>query len=158
MVFIQQPSDATTGSAISPAVTVQLQDALGNNVTAADVSIAMSLSSGTGVLSGTTPKATNASGLATFSDLSINLAGSKSLTATSGVLTPAVSNSFTISAPVASGGGGGGGTTYVSITSTNPSSGATGVGTNTAVTATFSTYMDGSTLTPDTFKLSSGGE
>ena len=45
----------------------------------------------------------------------------------------------------------------LTVTSTSPSSGATGVGTNTVVTATFSDNMNGSTLTTDTFKLSSGG-
>jgi len=47
--------------------------------------------------------------------------------------------------------------TLTVITSVSPSSGATSVGTNTAITATFSMYMNGSTLTTDTFKLSGGG-
>ena len=45
----------------------------------------------------------------------------------------------------------------LTVTSTSPASGATGVGTNTAVSATFSLLMNGSTLTPDTFKLQSDG-
>ena len=101
VVFVQQPTDATAGSIISPAVTVQLQDALGNNVSTSGVSVTMLLSSGTGALSGTTVQTTNASGLATFNNLSINLAGSKNLTATSAGLTSAVSNAFTISAGTA---------------------------------------------------------
>ena len=45
----------------------------------------------------------------------------------------------------------------LTVTSTSPASGATGVGTNTAVSATFSLIINGSTLTPDTFKLQSDG-
>ncbi|MBZ0098966.1 MAG: alkaline phosphatase, partial [Taibaiella sp.] len=64
VVFVQQPTNTTAGAAISPAVTVQLQDGSGNNVSTSGVSVTMTLSSGTGVLSGTTTKTTNASGLA----------------------------------------------------------------------------------------------
>ena len=42
---------------------------------------------GTGTLSGTTPQTTDASGVATFSYLSVNLVGSKTLTASNGALT-----------------------------------------------------------------------
>ncbi|MBM4054748.1 MAG: hypothetical protein FJ264_08775 [Planctomycetes bacterium] len=101
IVFIQQPSDTTAGNAILPTITVRLQDAYGNNVSSSGVSIAMSLSSGTGILSGTTLKTTSASGLATFNDLSIDLAGSKNLTASSAGLASAVSNSFDITAGTA---------------------------------------------------------
>ena len=45
----------------------------------------------------------------------------------------------------------------LTVTSVSPSGGATGVDTNTAITATFSDNMNGSTLTTDTFKLSGGG-
>ena len=98
LVFVQEPTNAVAGATISPAVTVQLKDALGNNVPTSGVSVAMAISSGTGALSGTTPQSTDATGLATFDNLSINLAGAKELTASSGVLTSAVSTSFTISA------------------------------------------------------------
>ncbi len=98
LVYVQQPTNATAGAVISPAVTVQLKDALGNDVPTSGVSVGMTLSSGTGTLSGTTPQSTDGTGLATFNNLSINLTGSKQLTAASGVLTSAVSSSFTISA------------------------------------------------------------
>ncbi len=45
----------------------------------------------------------------------------------------------------------------LTVTSTSPSSGASGVGTSSVVTATFSDNMNSSTLTTDTFKLSGGG-
>ncbi|MBI4547791.1 MAG: putative Ig domain-containing protein, partial [Ignavibacteriae bacterium] len=101
VVFIQQPTNAVAGTTISPPVTVQLRDAFGNNVSSLGVGITLTLSSGTGTLYGTTTRTTNSSGLATFDNLSINLAGSKNLTASSGSITPAVSNAFTISAGVA---------------------------------------------------------
>src|SRR5206468_925866 len=97
----QQPGNATAGTAIAPPVTLQLRDAFGNNVPSSGVSVAMTLSSGTGTLSGTTSRTTDATGLATFNNLSINLSGSKNLTATSAGLSSAVSSSFTISAAAA---------------------------------------------------------
>jgi adhesin/invasin len=84
------------GQQIAPAVTVQLEDGSSNPVASSGVSVTMTLSSGAGALAGTTSRTTNGSGVATFGDLSINLVGSKRLTASSGALTPAVSNSFAI--------------------------------------------------------------
>lgn len=52
-------------------------------------------------------------------------------------------------------GGGGGETEKLTITSTNPSNGATGVSVTTSVSATFNMYVNGSTVTTETFKLSS---
>src|SRR4030095_6944941 len=60
------------------------------------------LTTGTGTLSGTTTRATDPSGLATFGNLSINLSGSKNLTASSAGLSSSVSSNFTISAAGAS--------------------------------------------------------
>jgi hypothetical protein len=98
VVFVQQPTNAVAGTAISPAITVQLQDQFSNNVSVAGDTIQITLTGGTGVLSGTASQLTNANGLATFGDLSINLAGPKNLTATRARLTSAVSTTFTISA------------------------------------------------------------
>src|SRR2546425_778569 len=95
VVFVQQPTDTTVGAAI-PAVTVQVQDSFSNNVPTSGISITMALTTGTGTLSGATTQTTDASGLATFANLSINLAGSKTLTASSAGLTGAVSNAFTV--------------------------------------------------------------
>src|SRR5207302_946446 len=96
LVFVQQPSNATAGVVIAPTVTVHVTDTFGNDVPGA--SVTMAINSGTGILSGTTPQTTAAAGLATFDDLSIDLSGAKTLTATSGALTPAISSSFTVSA------------------------------------------------------------
>src|SRR5439155_1030465 len=96
VAFAQQPTDATAGVAIAPAVTARLKDAFGNNVASAGISITMALTTGSGTLSGTTTNATDAGGLATFADLSIDLIGAKKLTATNSVLGSVESDAFTI--------------------------------------------------------------
>ena len=96
--FVQQPANASAGSSITPAATVQLSDAQGNSVPGAGISVSVTLSSGTGTLTGTVPQLTDGTGVATFSNLSINLAGTKRLTASAAGLTSAVSDSFHITA------------------------------------------------------------
>src|SRR5437867_2919674 len=85
VTFVQQPTDTVAGQSITPGVTVRAQDAFGNDVPSA--SVVMSKTSGTGTLSGTLTQTTNAGGVATFANLSINLIGSKTLTATSNAKT-----------------------------------------------------------------------
>ncbi|MDX9735227.1 MAG: hypothetical protein RBU36_13950 [Thermoanaerobaculia bacterium] len=102
VAFVQQPTDAASGATITPAVTVQLLDAGANPVAIAGTTVTLSLTNGTGVLSGTASQVTNASGLATFADLSIDLAGAKQLTAASAGLSSALSGAFTIAAGPAS--------------------------------------------------------
>jgi adhesin/invasin len=98
LAFTQQPTSATAGSSISPAITVTVQDSLGNTVTSSSASVtaAIGTNPGGGTLSGTAT--TNASsGVATFSNLSINKAGTGyTLTAASAGLTGATSSSFNI--------------------------------------------------------------
>src|SRR5439155_1539878 len=100
LAFVQPPSNATAGVVISPTVTVHVADSFSNNVPG--VSVAMAINSGTGILSGTTSHTTDAAGIASFDNLTIDLSGAKTLIATSGVLTPATSGSFTISPAAAS--------------------------------------------------------
>jgi hypothetical protein len=99
VVFVAQPGSAVSTVAIS-SVTVQLQDASSNNVSTASVPVTMAIGTnagGTGVLSGTTPVNTNASGLATFSNLSIDKIGTGyTLAASSAGLAGATSNTFNI--------------------------------------------------------------
>jgi hypothetical protein len=117
IVFVQQPTNTLAGAAITPAVTVQLKDAQGNNVRTAGISTSISLSSGTGALAGTIPQLTDASGIAAFNNLVINLSGTKRLTASSGSLASAISDTFKISAATAS---------RLEFT-TNPGGGSSGV-------------------------------
>ena len=100
VVFAQQPTDTVADQTITPAVTVQLQDGSSANVATPGIPITLTLTSGTGSLSGTTTQLTDAAGLATFNNLSINVTGTnKQLTASSGSLTPATSNFFNITQP-----------------------------------------------------------
>ncbi len=99
LVFNAQPTSATAGVSISPAVTVYVEDAGNNLVTTATNSISMAIGTnpGGGTLSGTTPvNAVN--GVATFSNLSINKSGTGYTLVASGTsLTGATSNTFNIS-------------------------------------------------------------
>ncbi len=80
---------------------VTIRDAQGNTVTSATDSVTLTLTTGTGVLSGTTTVAA-VGGVATFSGLSINLAGTdKVLTAARTGLTSATTAAFIITANTA---------------------------------------------------------
>jgi hypothetical protein len=102
VVFGQQPTNATAGVALSPAVTVKVEDTFGNVVTGDNSTVTLTLSSGTFEGGFTTATAAASSGVATFSTLKIDVAGSYTLSATDGALTGATSNAFTISAAAAS--------------------------------------------------------
>ncbi|HMC67825.1 MAG TPA: hypothetical protein VKJ07_01615, partial [Mycobacteriales bacterium] len=100
-VFVQGPASATAGVAISPAVTVNVQDAFGNNVSGASVTIAILVNAGGGTLSGSTTATTDTNGIAGFADLSINKAGTGyTLQATVNAIV-AVSGTFDITAAAA---------------------------------------------------------
>ena len=99
LAFVQQPTTTPPSTAITPPVTVQLKDGSNNNIAQAGVSITLTLTSGTGTLSGTLTQMTNAAGLATFNNLAIDLPGVKQLTASATNLTSAVSNNFSILEP-----------------------------------------------------------
>ncbi|MBI3947394.1 MAG: hypothetical protein HY321_15840 [Armatimonadetes bacterium] len=104
LAFIVPPANAAAGSPISPAVAVSVQDADGNTVDTASNTISLALGSNPsgGTLSGTTTVAA-VSGVATFSDLSINRAGAGyTLTASAPGLTGAASVAFDIAAGPAS--------------------------------------------------------
>jgi hypothetical protein len=96
LVFLQQPANALVNASISPAVTVEELDQYGNVLTNDNTgSITLTLTASNGAtLSGGGP-VTVSHGIATFSSLSVNAAGSYTLTATEGTLT-AASSSFTI--------------------------------------------------------------
>jgi hypothetical protein len=94
LAFLQGPSNTTGGVAISPAITVQVQDAQGNVVTS-DSTTSVTLNGPT-FASGAT--ATVSSGVATFSSAIINASGSGLTinTTNSGGLTNATSSSFNV--------------------------------------------------------------
>ncbi len=77
LTFTQQPVNTPAGTIITPPVVVKVTDSGGNPVSG--VTIALSAQGGTGVLSEAAPVDTNASGLATFSTLSIDKTGTYTL-------------------------------------------------------------------------------
>src|SRR5262249_46169049 len=97
LAFGTQPSNTVAGSSITPAITVNILDAGGNQTTStASVTIGISSNPGGGTLSGTRTVAAVV-GVATFSDLSINRVGTGyTLSASSTGLTGVVSSAFNI--------------------------------------------------------------
>src|SRR5205809_8135856 len=105
LVFAVPPSNAVAGAAIAPAVQVAVQDAQGNTVTTATTSITVAIGTNpaSGTLTGTTTVAA-VNGVATFSTLSLNTAGSGyTLSASATGLTGTVSTAFNVVAPVSPG-------------------------------------------------------
>ena len=107
LAFIQQPTAVASGAVISPAVTVQLRDAGGNNVTSPErnVTLAIGTNPSGGVISGTV-NVTTVNGLATFNNVSIDKAGNGyTLVASSPLpgpaLTPQISSGFNVTAGAA---------------------------------------------------------
>ena len=98
LAFGVQPSNAAAGAAISPAVTVIMQNASGNTVTTASgsITIAIGTNPGTSTLSGTATAAV-VSGIATFSTLSLDRVGTGyTLAAAATGLTGATSTAFNV--------------------------------------------------------------
>ena len=87
VAFKQQPTQTRTGVAVSPAVTVVVQDAFGNTVTTNTSSVTLTLSSGTFSSGSGTVTIAAVNGLATFSSLVINTPGGYTLSAGDGSLT-----------------------------------------------------------------------
>jgi hypothetical protein len=72
LAFVQGPTSAAAGVAISPAITVQVQDSNGNAVAASGVSVTLAVSAG--VIDSGATAVTNGAGRATFSGVVINAA------------------------------------------------------------------------------------
>ncbi len=93
--FVQQPGDVTMGNAISPAVTIEGVDSFNNRDL--DDTAVVSITANGAVLSGSPVTVSPVSGLATFSTLTFNAAGTGvTLTAAATGLTGATSASFTV--------------------------------------------------------------
>jgi hypothetical protein len=98
--FTGQPSNTSAGSAISPAVAVTVEDAAGNAVPVGGRSVTVAIGTNPGgTLSGTTTANTDASGVVTFSNLSVNSVGTGyTLAITSSGLAGATSIAFNVTA------------------------------------------------------------
>jgi len=99
LIFIQSPSNTIAGNTINPAIVVMALNGTGSIVT--DISLTLAIDTGPAFsLFGTPTEATNSVGLATFSDISLQTAGTYTLAATAGY-SGVQSASFTITpAPV----------------------------------------------------------
>jgi hypothetical protein len=102
LVFGQQPSNATANVAISPAVTVKVEDKYDNVLTGDSTDqVGLTITPNTGTSGATLSgggAVTVSGGVATFSNLTINTAGTGyKLSASSGSLTGATSNTFNVS-------------------------------------------------------------
>jgi hypothetical protein len=98
LAFVQQPTAITAGQPIDPAVTVAVLNRSGDLVTNKVYAITIALASnpGGGSLFGTTTVNT-VEGVATFSDLTVDQAGSpKTLVASNPEAVPATSNGFAV--------------------------------------------------------------
>lgn len=101
--FVTQPVSTTSGAPFTPAVSVAIVDAGGNTVTTAtnNVSVSIGTNGDYALLSGTTTVAATA-GIATFTNVSVDLAGSGyALAATSPNLISATSTPFVVTAGAA---------------------------------------------------------
>jgi hypothetical protein len=99
-ITTQPSSSAPTGVSFGRQPAVQLRDVAGNAVNQSGVAIGAEIASGGGVLGGTLTATTNASGVATFGNLSITgTPGPRTLRFTGASLTPVTSNAIDITDP-----------------------------------------------------------
>jgi hypothetical protein len=101
LAITTQPSaTAQSGVAFAQQPRIQLRDAANSAVSQSGVVVTAAIATGVGTLSGTATATTNASGLATFTNLSITgVDGDRTLRFTAGTLTTATSTIVTLSTP-----------------------------------------------------------
>ncbi len=102
LAFSQAPTSGTAGQSLSPALQVSVENQSGSVVTSDTTTVTLTLSGGVFASGGTTVTAQAVNGVATFSSLVIDAAGSYKLTASDGSYTGATSSSITISPATAS--------------------------------------------------------
>ena len=97
LVFGQAPAAAIAGAALSPSVTVKVEDKFGNVVTSDGSKVTIAVSSGPSTTISGTSAVNASSGVATFAALKFNTAGSYTVKATDGKLASPASAAFVIS-------------------------------------------------------------
>jgi hypothetical protein len=99
LAYSQQPSNATAGQAISPAIVVDVENANGDVVTTDNSAVTIAIASGpSGATIGGTLTVDAVNGVATFTGLTLTQAGNYTFTVTDSSLTEATSSSFSINA------------------------------------------------------------
>lgn len=107
LAFTAQPSNATAGAAISPAIQVTIRDSAGATVTSAADSITLRVDpstnpSGSRISGGQTLKAKAVAGVVVFSTVNLDKSGTGyRLSATAGALSAATSTAFNVTPGVA---------------------------------------------------------
>ena len=103
VVLEQTPTSGTAGQALSPSITAAVEDAFGNVVTSNTSTETIAVASGPGgFTSGSTTSVAAASGVATFSNLILDTAGTYTVKVTDGSLTAATSGNIAVAAATAS--------------------------------------------------------
>ena len=103
LVFQTVPGSGTAGSASSPAVTVEVEDPNGNVLTGNTSTVTLAVASGRGgFATGSTTSVAAVNGVATFSNLLLDTAGTYTLSAGDGSLTGATSGNIVVTAAGAS--------------------------------------------------------
>src|SRR5687768_1737943 len=101
-IAIQPSSTAQSGAVLAQQPQIQLRDASNNPVAQAGIVVTAAIASGGGTLGGSATATTNASGLATFTNLSISgVIGARTLSFSAPGLTGATSGTITLSAGAA---------------------------------------------------------
>ena len=95
LAFAIGPSSAVAGMPNSPYIAVDAVDSFGNTVTSVNAEVNLTVQSGPGALSGTDAVSAS-SGVAFFNNAILDTAGSYTLKATEGTLTPAISSQFVV--------------------------------------------------------------
>jgi hypothetical protein len=96
LVILASPGGTNAGAVLTPLVVQVLDSVTTNAVPTNGLPVTVAIASGSGTLSGTLTRNTDATGKATFSDLSINLVGNKTLVVSAPGMTPATSSLFAI--------------------------------------------------------------
>ncbi|WKW13206.1 Ig-like domain-containing protein [Pseudogemmatithrix spongiicola] len=99
LAFVQAPTTATAGEALSPAVVVAVRDAFGNAVVAGGTTVTLDLDSTAtvGPIGGTVNLVSEVgSGLAQFTGISLTLAGEYAFVVRSGALAADTTDAFTV--------------------------------------------------------------
>ena len=99
LAFVQQPANGVAGAALSPSITVAVQDEAGSIVTGNSSVVTLTIHSGPGSCDrSSTVQVAAINGVATISNLLFDVDGTYSLTATDGSLTSATSGTFVMDA------------------------------------------------------------
>jgi hypothetical protein len=99
VAFLQQSGNGTLDEILTPEFTAAIQDANDNILEIPGTQIDMAISMGSATLGGTTTLYTDASGITSFNDLTLDNTGDFKLSASSSGVTSAVSDTISVSDP-----------------------------------------------------------